>query len=248
MLKHFKSSPLWLIGLFIIFAQGTAGVAAVQIEGWPQEVLVWFVVGYSSIVTTIFFAFLWWKPENFYGPSEYGDISPELYRNALRGLPSETAEAVRNLEENPLDQDALFRLMDNLLSEDVKQHLIFMRRNSNELDVSDTDDRGFSFSYEIITRGKGVSFGNFSRKKFMVTLSGTDLLTISGGGDRLYLSKRGQQFCDWLIEHKKDAETYQSSLGRWGKEQSAMDVMKSRFDDAKKIEKNVTPVDKDADT
>lgn len=58
MLKHFRSSPLWLIGLFIIFAQATAGIAAVKIDGWPQAALVIFVISYSTVVTAVFF----WVP------------------------------------------------------------------------------------------------------------------------------------------------------------------------------------------
>lgn len=229
MLKHFRSSPLWLIGLFIIFAQATAGIAAVQIEGWPQSALVVFVITYSSIVTGIFFAFLWYKPENFYGPGEYSGISPRSYADALRGLPTETAEAIEKLSDHPYNHEASFRLMDNLLQEYIKQHLVFMRKNNNELSTPALDNYGNSHQYEIITRNKGVTFGWFSPEKFRRQLEGTDLVYISESEDKMFLTEQGKKFTDWLIRHEKDAETFESDIGRWGVKQSAADVMKERF-------------------
>jgi len=229
MLKHFKSSPLWLIGLFIILAQGTAGVAAVQIDGWPQAALVLFVIFYSTTVTAVFFAFLWFKPENFYGPSEYGDIPPNIYANALRGLPNDTAQAVAKFETNPKDNEALFSLIDTLVTEDVRQNLILMRRSDDLLDISNIDELGMSHHYEIITRNKGISVGYFSPDKFVRSLKGTELIKLSGGNDKLFLTQRGKDFTDWLISLEKDAETFNSTLGSWGKKQKVSDVMSERF-------------------
>ena len=230
MLKHFKSSPLWLIGLFILFAEATAGLAAVKIDGWPQAALVIFVISYSTIVTAIFFAFLWFKPENFYGPGEYGELSPDVYARALKGLPTETAEAVTRFETNPYDKDALFSLMDNLISENEKQHLVLMSKLNNRLDISDMDEGGHTHRYEIITRSKGISVGIFSPHGFLQKLNGTELVSVTGGGDKLMLTDRGIQFVEWLLEHEKDAETFNSTKGRWGKEQTVVEVMKERFD------------------
>ncbi|SRR5712691_8468597 len=229
MLQHFKGSPLWLIGLFILFAEATAGLAAVKIEGWPQAALVIFVISYSTVVTAVFFAFLWFKPENFYGPTEYGEMSPETYAKALKGLPTETALAVSRVEQNPYDADALFTLMDNLIAEDSKQHIILMRKSGDKLDVSNINDQGFTHRYEIVTRGKGFSVGLFSPGSFYQKLQGTELVTVSGGKDKFLLTERGKKFADWLVEHEKDAETFNSEKGRWGKEQSVADVMKERF-------------------
>jgi len=231
MLRYFKSSPLWLIGLFILFAEATAGLAAVKIGGWPQAALVIFVISYSTVVTLIFFTFLWWKPENFYGPSEYGDISPELYAKALKGLPTDTAQAVTRFESNPFDKDALFSLIDNLLPEEAKQHIVLMRKQNNLLDISNIDENGFTHRYELITRGKGVSVGIFSPANFLQKVNGTELVSVSGGQDKIMLTERGKLFADWLIEQEKDAETFNSDKGRWGKEQSVADFMKERFGD-----------------
>lgn len=232
MLKHFRSSPLWLIGLFIIFAQGTAGVAAVQIDGWPQAALVIFVISYSAVVTLVFFAFLWFKPENFYGPSEYSEISPAAFANALRGMPQETAQAVANFESNPMNEEALFSLMDNLLPEDVKQHVILLHKEG-EIDISEPDEMGWTHGYEFITRTKGVSFGSFDPRKFLSKLAGTNLISLSGSRKKIFITERGRQFAEWLISHEKDAETFKSDIGSWGKDQRAIDVIKQQEEDNK---------------
>lgn len=220
MLKHFRSSPLWLIGLFIIFAQGSAGVASIQIDGWPQSALVIFVIVYSSVVTAIFFAFLWFKPENFYGPLEYGEISPEAYAGALKGIPNYTASAVSRFGQNPLDRDALFALIDNLLDEENRQHLILMRRIGDVLPVDDVDENGWTHKYEIISRDETAMAGAFSPSEFFDALSGADLVVWSGDKKKLILTERGRQFSDWLVKHERDAITFNSEMGRWGKEQT----------------------------
>jgi hypothetical protein len=229
MLRHFRSSPLWLIGLFIVFAEATAGLAAVRIGGWPQGALVIFVIAYSTVVTAVFFGFLWFKPENFYGPSEYGDISPESYANALKRVPQETAAAVSRLEDNPYDRDALFALLDKLLPEDVKQHMILMRKSGDSLDVSERDDEGFTHEYRFITRAQGFSSGIFAPGPFLRKIEGTDLVRVSGSGDKLMLTGRGKNFSEWLIKHQKDAETFESDKGRWGIEQDFGEAIRKIF-------------------
>ena len=90
---------------------------------------------------------------------------------------------------------------------------------------------GFTHRYEIITRNKGLSAGFFSPSNFMAKLNGTELVSVSGGHDKIYLTERGKDFVDWLLNHEKDAETFNSEKGHWGKEQSFADVMKERLGD-----------------
>lgn len=226
MLKHFKSSPLWLIGLFVLFAEATSAVAAVKLDGWPQQALVIFVIAYSTVVTAIFFLFLWFKPENFYAPSEYGEISPESYVRALRGLPDDAVNAVVTLEDNPFDKEALFSLMEHLISEDVKQHLILISRIGGELDISRPNPNDRTHSYEIVTRQKGISFGTFSPREFLAKLEGTQLVMTTEGESKLRLTNRGSQFVKWLVEHEKDAKMFWSDMGGWGERKSLPDLMK----------------------
>lgn len=103
-----------------------------KIRDWLQAALVIFVISYSTLVTLMFFLFLWLKPENFYGPSEYpSNISSDSYIRAIKGMPEETINAVSNLENNPYDKDSFFKLLDNLIKESEKQHLVLMRKNNN---------------------------------------------------------------------------------------------------------------------
>ena len=206
-------------------AEGAAGYAVTQVTGTPQTALLTFFIGYAIVVTSVFFAFLWFKPANFYAPSEYGDVQPGEYAQALSGLPSETTRAVEAARQNPLDEDAIFKVMDTLLPEETKQHLVFMAKNSNTLDLPEMDEMGHTHRYEIILRNHAISVGLFSPEKFLSKLNGTELVTHLNTGRKLFLSERGKRFTDWLLKHERDAETFMSDLGRWGKEQSVTEVM-----------------------
>ena len=173
---------------------------------------------------------LWHKPENFYDLSEYDKISPESFAKALKKIPKQTLDAVKKLEENPKSDDAMFEFMDNIFPEDIKQHIVHMLKNDNRLDIADTDDLGNTHRYEIITKQKGISFGIFSPGIFLSKLDGTNLVRLSGDRNFIHLSRRGKDFSKWLIEHEKDAEIFNSTIGSWGVEQNAMDFMKERFE------------------
>lgn len=229
-MKNFKNSPLWLIAFFMTIAEMAAGYAVTQVSGGVQITLLVFFIGYALIVTCVFFAFLWHKPANFYAPSEYGNVPPGEYAQALSGLPAETVQAVETARQNPLDEDAVFKLMDTLLPEEIKQHMIFMVKNNNQLNLPNFDENGHTHRYEIILRGHGVSMGIFSPRKFLSQLDGTGLVTFLNTGKQIFLSDRGQRFAEWLLKHERDAETFTSNLGRWGKEQSVEDVMAKRFE------------------
>lgn len=211
-------------------AEGAAGYAVTQISGGVQIALLTFFISYGVVVTGVFFAFLWFKPANFYAPSEYGDVLPSEYAQALSGLPSETTKAVEAARLNPLDEDAIFKVMDTLLPEETKQHLIFMAKNSNILELPEIDEMGHTHRYEIILRNQSISVGLFSPRKFLSKLNGTDLVTSLNTGKKLFLSERGKRFAAWLLKHERDAETFVSGLGRWGKEQSVDEVMKKQMD------------------
>lgn len=228
-MKNVSSSPLWLIGVFIIFAEATAGVAAVNVNGWPQHALVLFVIAYSTFVTIIFFLFLWRKPENFYGPADYGDVSPEDFTKAIRGMPKDTVDAVKNLSDNPENQESLFSLLDNLIDETEKQFLILMEKFTKKIPLSEGDIDDWSSRYELITKQGAISIGIFRAAKFLSELDGTDLVEFSDGEANIRLTDRGSQFAKWMIDSGKEAETFRSPWGHWGKDQSVEEVMKRRF-------------------
>ncbi|HAS8124490.1 TPA: hypothetical protein I7665_20600, partial [Vibrio vulnificus] len=206
---NFRNSPLWLIGFFILFAEATAGIAAINISGWPQGALVIFVIAYSTVVTCIFFAFLWFKPENFYGPSEYPQgLTPQMYIDALKGLPINTVEAVSKLESGDLNNQQLFTVLDNLIPNGEKQVLISLYKNDGHLSF-DTE-----LNYQFITEKKGYSTGWLEVAELNQKLQGTELLIASAHG--LILSEKGKAFALWLVEHGKQAKAFTSNVGDWG--------------------------------
>lgn len=231
MINKFRSSPIWLIGLFMIFAQAIAGITSTRVDGANQAYLVFFVIFYSTIVTIIFFIFLWFKPENFYGPSEYENISPESFTNSLRGLPKVTVDAVKEIKADAISEnhDKLFSLIDSLLEEDIKQHLVFMRKHENYLDIYLDKDTRSTHQYEILMKNKSLSLGIFSPRNFINKTQGTDFIEFSSDHERLYLTQRGKDFSDWLIRYKKDAEVFYSQQGGWGERELISKGFSSRF-------------------
>lgn len=96
--------------------------------------------------------------------------------------------------------------------------------------MSNINEQGLAHSYEIIIRNKGVSFGVFDPGSFINKLKGTNLVRFDEKKQLIKLTNRGKIFAKWLIENNKDAETYNSGIGRWGKEQSAQDIMNKYID------------------
>ncbi|CAG9297455.1 hypothetical protein [Celerinatantimonas diazotrophica] len=208
-MNNFRNSPLWLIGFFILFAEATAGIAAVKISGWPQAALVIFVISYATVVTATFFAFLWFKPENFYGPNEYGkETTPEMFIQALKGqgLPDDTIQAVAESEKYGDKQ--FYKLLDNVIPNNEKQILILLKRQSKKIPISSI------ISYRFATRDNGLSIGSMGGQDLMKKLNGTELL--SDNNSYIELSDKGNSFADWLINENKDAKSFDSVLGSWG--------------------------------
>ena len=229
-MKNFKNSPLWVIAFFMTIAEAAAGYALTQVSGTVQTSLLVFFIGYALIVTGGFFAFLWYKPANFYAPSEYGEVPPSEYAQALAGVPSETVRAVEAARKNPLDDDAVFNVVDVLLPEDIKQHLIFMAKNGDQLTLPADYEGGHTHRYEFVLRNQGISVGIFDPNAFVSRLNGTGLVTLPSTREKIFLTGRGQRFTEWLLKHERDAETFDSDLGRWGKVQSVKDVMSRQIE------------------
>jgi hypothetical protein len=220
-MKYFRGSPLWLISLFVLFAEGISTIAAIQIqEGWAQGALVIFVISYATMVTLIFFLFLWKKPENFYSPSDYVETKPAEFIAALRALPvpDSIRESIASASENPFNKVKFFELLNNLLKESVKQHLVLMAKSSGEIQVPENQDSfGRKLLYfEFLMRDGALCVGQLPIEELFRSFKGTDMISLSENGKNILLQSAGRDFANWLISNKHDAEKMKSDSAGWG--------------------------------
>ena len=125
-------TPLWIISAFVTLTEVTLGYALTKTTGGVQITLTAFVIAFAILIAAAFFLVLWHKPFVFYAPSDYGNINPIDFIGALtkQAAPvvQEQIRLAREVEENPADDNANFRLIEGLLDPTVKQHLILMAR------------------------------------------------------------------------------------------------------------------------
>jgi ABC-type multidrug transport system fused ATPase/permease subunit len=70
-------NPLWMISLFFSFTEVELGYVVFKTTGSVQVALTAFVIGFPVLIAAAFFALLWFRPENFYAPKDFG--SDEAY-------------------------------------------------------------------------------------------------------------------------------------------------------------------------
>jgi hypothetical protein len=178
-----------------------------------QMILVCFVVIFPFIMAFGFFTILWWRPENFYAPSEYGDKDPVAYINAIRAFPpavKEQAKLVASIEENPTDFSAQFRLLATVLDPLYLQYLILM--NERDITLADTGRRGpeYEVAYSIDSGGTGT----LDMKAFGEKIQGAGL--IERIGNVFSITQFGREFADWITENGMKAIFFGTNQGSWG--------------------------------
>lgn len=107
-----KMTPLWVISLFVSLTEGSLGIAVTQTTGAIQVALVWFVIIFPTLVATMFFLLLWFKPWTFYPPSEYSDVEVlKAFRGASLPIVKETKDVKDQAEivGNPDRLELLFK-------------------------------------------------------------------------------------------------------------------------------------------
>lgn len=78
-------NPLWIVSLFLTFSETTAAIAATQLTGWQQSVLVVFSVVFPIAVACAFFAVLWKRPYVLYAPRDFtSETTVSAYVEAMR--------------------------------------------------------------------------------------------------------------------------------------------------------------------
>ncbi len=78
------ATPLWVISLFVSLTEVMTGIAATQTSSGVQVALTAFVIAFPLLVASMFFLFLWSRPQNLYSPSEYQGTNIREYVDALR--------------------------------------------------------------------------------------------------------------------------------------------------------------------
>jgi hypothetical protein len=106
--------------------------------------------------------------------------------------------------------------MDSLMQEESKQHLILMHKLGGDLALPPKDKDGHTHSFRAFLRDGSAMFSVFSPAEFATSTEGTALTTTIERDQKYSLTAKGRRFVDWLLKHHKDAETFESELGRWG--------------------------------
>lgn len=211
-----KITPLWIIATFVTLTETVLSFALTQVAGGVQIALTTFVIFYALLVASAFFVILWNRPYVFYSPSEFGETDPKTFIEAMRGqLPERVVEQlsmVERIEASPGDQTAQFALINSLIDEPVRQHLILM----HEKNVTFTLSEFGWHRYETGTAGSSWAGGGMSGKDLCKKLDGTGLISVTTKGPSVELTDMGHRFAQWLIDSGEKAEFLQTPFGGWG--------------------------------
>ncbi len=209
-----KVTPLWIVAAFVTLTEAVLGYALTKVTGGVQVALTMFVIAFALLVASAFFLILWNRPYVFYPPSEYGSIDPKAFVSAIRqDVPPkivEQAQLVASVERDPADADAQFRLIDSMLDEIHRQHLILMHEQSCDLPFGEFWS---GHTYEM---------------EYMKKLEGTGFVTLLTKGPKIALTPAGRRFAQWLIDHDRKATFMHTPSGGWGEPQPDGPIAKMR--------------------
>ena len=126
---------------------------------------------------------------------------------------SEQIIMVEKVESAPSDQSAQFKLIDSLIDETARQHIILMHEKNISLQIGSFTGHTFETGKE----GKGWTRGNMSGQSMCEKLNGTGLIQLADKGAAIQLSKSGHDFATWLIDSELKASYLITPMGGWGK-------------------------------
>jgi len=212
-----KVTPLGIVAAFVTLTEAVLGFAVTQVTGGVQVALATFFIVFAILVAGAFFAILWYKAYVFYPPSEYGDADPTKFIDAMKGsVPSRIAqqiEMVNLLEQSPQNAEATFKLIDSLIDESIRQHLILMREKNVALPFR---SEIFGHRFELAKNDGHFQFGGISGKEIAEKLKGTDLVRIDSSDLKVHLTDLGVSFADWLVQTNRKADYFKTFFGGWG--------------------------------
>ena len=205
-----KLSPLWIISIFVTFTETVLGYAVTKTDSWIQGALAIFVMLFAIGIASAFFYILWHKPFHFYSPADFGNMSPKDFVDAIQGSP--VVQQAAKVANNPTDTTAIYQLLDSILDNTFKQHLIFMAEKNVQFPYVP-----WGQTYQHGTRGKGWASGGFQGDEFLQKLNGTGFIElIPSAPPKLQITEKGKSFVEWLVKNGRKAEFYTSPLGGWG--------------------------------
>lgn len=212
-----RITPLWIIAAFVSMTEATLGYALTKTADGVQIALTVFVILFAVLVAAAFFLILWHRPFVFYSPSEYGDIDPRSFIDAIKKSVSprvaEQLQLVREIERNPKNQDAQFGIVNSLLDEVYRQHLILMSEQNVDIPYSDM----FSHKYSLGTKNQHLGNGMFQSGDFVKKLEGTKFVElIQDQGIKIRITDEGRAYAKWLVGKGKKADFIDTPLGKWG--------------------------------
>jgi len=206
-------TPLWIVAAFVTLTERVLGIAVTQVTGGVQIALTCFVIAFALGAAGAFFFILWYRPYVFYSPAEYGRTDPKHFVDAMRGIvPDQIVERVRDAEAKPKDDTAQFALMDSLIDEAIRQHVLLMWVKNVTIPLSEYWGNRFETGK---TNGSWMS-GGISGREITKKLGGSGLVLIEPSGLSVQLTELGARFADWLATTGKQNDFYTSELGGWG--------------------------------
>lgn len=237
-----RVTPLWIVAAFVTMTEVVLGYAVTQVTGEIQIALTVFVIAFAVLVAGAFFFVLWSRPYVFYPPSEYGSTDPKTFVSALRSEVSEKVieqvELVSSVERDPSNLEAQFKLIDSLLDEAHRQHLILMHECKCDLPYYDYHGN----NYEIEYVNGGAASGNLDCRNFIKKLEGTGFVTLLTKGINISLTEEGRCFSLWLVEHGQKAVYMKTDFGGWGEPRADSPIFRMREKQTKSESKKTAPL------
>lgn len=208
-----KITPLWIVAAFVTLTESVLGIALTQVTNGVQIALTAFVIIFALFVSSMFFLILWSRPYVFYSPAEYGGIDPKGFIDAMRGkIPDQLVHQISEAEAKPTDNTVQFVLIDSLIDEAIRQHVILMNEKHVSIPILDS----FGTRFETGKANNSWMSGGISGREIGKRLGGSQLIDVDLANTSIHLTELGQKFARWLVETGKRNDYYSSNLGGWG--------------------------------
>ncbi len=200
-------TPLGIVAAFVSLTETVLGIALTRVGGVVQIALTGFVIAFPLLVAAAFFYILWNRAYVFYAPSEYGNVNPSDFMSAMRDAPVviNQVELAKSVEQNPLDEEARFSLIDSMADDAEVQCVIFMYESGKDLST-------FSF-YVYVYKSGAFGTGAIGGRD---RLQGAGIVRRPGNGRFLSLTDEGKLFATWLIKRGRKCDYFRTEAGGWG--------------------------------